>query len=64
MIKHKCELYDFSCQLKVETEKAWLVFDGEEDFWLPKSQCEMEKQFDGSYVAIVPQWLAEEKGII
>lgn len=43
-----------------ETENAWLLQFGDEEVWLPKSQCEI---FLGDQVVTVPQWLAEEEGL-
>jgi cold shock CspA family protein len=60
------ELFDFSCEFKVETANAFLVNDGDADVWIPKSQitaqsCDFKK---GANVDLeIPQWLAEEKGI-
>lgn len=56
----KDELFDFSGQLKHETDSAFLVFDGFRSVWLPKSQT--ENNGDGTFT--VPQWLAEEKGLV
>lgn len=54
------ELYDFHAELKHETEMAYLVTDGDKDYWLPKSMT--ENNGDGTFT--LPQWLAEEKGIV
>ena len=44
-----------------ETDLAFLVeIDGEE-YWLPKSQCEID---EGGKTVSMPEWLAEEKGLI
>lgn len=43
-----------------ETEKAYLILFGKEQVWLPKSQVEM---YEGDRVVVVPDWLAEEKGL-
>lgn len=59
-------------RVKVETASAYLVDDGEDsdavEAWLPKSQIEFE---DGVFPrvgdvakALVPEWLAIEKGLI
>lgn len=59
-------LHDFVCQIKFETAKAWLVTsDGEDEIWLPKSNCELEKNRDGrTWTATIPEWLAMEKNLI
>lgn len=61
------KLIDISAELRHETEKAYLVFDGRSDKdkkeivnWLPKSQVEMND--DGTFT--MPEWLALEKGFI
>lgn len=54
------ELFDFAAVLKHETDSAFLVSDGFQDVWLPKSQT--EDNGDGTFT--VPQWLAEEKGLV
>ena len=60
------ELIEFCGELKHETEKAYLVYDGEDEIWLPKSQCQGISQESGGDVweFLIPEWLAEEKGII
>ena len=57
--------------LKTETSAAYLVYDGEEAdaVWLPKSQVEQGRSIgqDGMnsvYEFIVPEWLAQDKGLI
>lgn len=54
------ELYDFAAQLRNETDKALLLFDGESEFWVPKSHT--EDNGDGTFT--IPQWLAEKKGVV
>ena len=56
----KSELYDFAGQKRNETEKAFLIFDGDQEVWLPKSH--VEENGDGTFT--IPQWLAEEKKIV
>lgn len=48
-------------EYKHETDKAWLlVIDGEE-YWLAKSQCDYDEE---EMVVEIPDWLAEEKGLL
>lgn len=55
------KLYEFSGELRHETDAAYLVDAGlEEPVWLPKSQTTHED--DTTF--LVPEWLAQEKGII
>lgn len=51
-------------EVKHETELGILVSDGLNQFWLPKSQIEIEYRKDGHAEITLPQWLAEEKEII
>lgn len=56
----KSELVDLSLTLKHETEKAYLVWDGDREAWLPKSMVE----FDGETTFTIPVWLAKDKELI
>lgn len=56
-----------------ETAKAYLVTEADDDkqeYWLPKSQCEIvdwtNKHTKRGRVATasIPEWLAEEKGLL
>jgi hypothetical protein len=44
-----------------QTEKAYHFYDGKTTCWLPKSQCQWDK--DDKTMAM-PEWLAMEKGLI
>jgi hypothetical protein len=54
------KLFDFAALLKHETDNAYLVNDGDSDYWLPKKLTEDNR--DGTYT--IPEWLAVEKGIV
>jgi hypothetical protein len=54
------KLFDFSATLKHETENAYLVNDGDKDYWLPKSMT--ENNGDGTFT--IPEWMAIEPGIV
>lgn len=54
-------LIDIAVDLKRETEKAYLVSDGAQEVWLPKSQVEYDE--DAKTMAM-PEWLAKDKGLI
>lgn len=59
----KAELVDFPVHVKHDTARAWLATVGDKDYWLPKSQCQID--FDGRhYTLTMPEWLAKEKGLI
>ena len=59
----KTDLTVITGDLKHETDKAWLVNDGDKEYWLPKSQCEAELISGDTYEFSIPEWLAEDKGI-
>lgn len=54
------KLCDISAEIKIETEKAYQLFDGAKTEWVPKSQVEDNK--DGTFT--MPEWLARDKGFI
>jgi len=66
------KLIDIAAELRHETDKAYLIYDGREGIkkgditpkdlvtWIPKSQCQMND--DGTFT--MPEWLALEKGFI
>ncbi len=54
------KLTDIAAELRHETPKAYLVFDGATEVWLPKSMT--EKNSDGTFT--LPEWLAKDKGLI
>lgn len=58
--RQPARLTDIAGELRGETEKAWLVFDGAREVWLPKSQ--VENNGDGTFT--MPEWLASEKGLV
>ena len=64
----KKEIADLELWLHHETAAAYLVSElGERDkaVWLPKSQCEKYERKNGEvWEFSVPQWLAEEKGLV
>ena len=53
-------LVDIAGQVRIETEKALLIFDGVREAWCPKSQVEDNK--DGTFT--MPEWLAEKNEFI
>lgn len=50
---------ELELELKYETEKAYFVTDGYDEFWLPKSQVD----YDGDEF-IIPEWLAIKRGLV
>ena len=61
-------LIEFCGEVRRETEKAYLVFDGAHETWLPKSQIKSERIVSQSVkddrVFEIAEWLAREKGIV
>ena len=56
-------------EVRAETPKALLVFDGVKEVWIPKSQikdqCEEQGLFGTKITSIfITEWLAGEKGLI
>ena len=65
MTTGKSDLIDIAAELRAETDKAWLIFDGGREAWIPKSQAELTEQEIGPFqVWTMPEWLAKEKGLI
>lgn len=67
------KLIDIAAELRHETDKAYLVYDGRSEIkkgdtvkselrvWIPKSKVEYNED-DGTFT--MPLWLAQEKGFI
>jgi len=58
---------EFCGEVKHETDGAYLVHDGENDVWLPKSQIQEKTEINkrqNAWQFTIPEWLAIEKGII
>lgn len=52
-------------ELMHETDNAYLFNDGENDFWIPKSQCaDMDQLDDTNYEFSIPEWLAIKNGVV
>lgn len=54
-------------EIRRETAKAYLVFDGDAEAWLPKSQVKIHAPDPDAEELVpfdVPEWLAKEKGLI
>lgn len=59
------DLIDLPVEMRRETEKAYLFFDGVDEIWIPKSQIKAMEMRDGEPIEIsIPEWLAAEKGLI
>ena len=63
----RSNLTDIDMHLHVDRPKAILASDDgdrEHAVWLPKSEIEIEHKGDRRIVVTMPQWLAEEKGLV
>lgn len=56
----KSELTEIAAKIRHETDKAYLLHDGTNEAWVPKSQ--VENNNDGTFT--MPLWLAQDKGFI
>ena len=61
-------LIEFCGEVRRETEKAYLVYDGAHETWIPKSQIKSERIVSSSRkddrIFEIAEWLAREKGIV
>lgn len=60
----EAQLTDIAAELRHETDRAYLIWDGTQQVWLPKSQTEAFHQRDKTWTFTLPEWLAKEKGLI
>lgn len=51
-------------KVRRETEKAWLVDDGSQEVWMPKSQCELYLREDDTCDLFAEEWILKAKGMI
>lgn len=56
----KDRLVEIAAEIRVETPKAYLLFDGVREAWVPKSL--VEDNGDGTFT--MPERLAQEKELI
>lgn len=63
-VSGRSDLIDLAGELRRETEKAVLFFDGGREAWLPKSMVEIERGARGLVTVTLPEWLAKDKGLI
>jgi hypothetical protein len=54
------QVIDISAEIRAETDKAWLLYDGAREAWVPKSQVEN----NGNGTFTMPEWLAKAKEFI
>jgi len=63
------ETIEIACEVRRETDKAWLIYDGAREVWVARSQITdyMEEAglFGRKVTSIfIPVWLATEKGLV
>jgi hypothetical protein len=57
----KYDLVEIGCEIRHETDKAFLIFDGDKEVWIPKSIGEWDQ--DAKTMAMPERW-ALDKGLI
>jgi hypothetical protein len=55
------DIIEIAGELRHETDKAYLLFDGDKEVWIAKSLGEWDEQLKTMQM---PEWLAHSKGII
>lgn len=63
----RSDLIDLPMHLHIDRPHAiFASTTGEKDdaVWLPKSQIEIEQKDGRNIIVTLPQWLAEEKGLV
>ena len=66
MIEENDETITISVVIKRESERAFLVDDGEEH-WIPKSQIQEPENYGVSNAKVnlvISLWIAEQKGLV
>jgi len=58
------EFVEICGQVRIQTEKAILFYDGKIEVWVPLSQLEDYEVKDEEVTIMIPEWLALEKGLI
>lgn len=68
MTTDRSNIIDITAELRHETDKAFLVYNGGEKVWLPKSMVEAtaiaSTEYSQLYEFAMPMWLAQDKGLI
>jgi hypothetical protein len=55
------DIIEIAGELRHETEKAYLLFDGDKEVWIPKSHGEWDAY---SKTMQMPEWMAIERGLL
>ena len=61
MANGRSDIVDVPGELRRETDKAFLIFDGTQEVWLPKALVEYDPT-EGTFA--MPEWIAHDKGLI
>jgi hypothetical protein len=61
MTKRNHDIIEIAGELRHETDKAYLLFDGDKEVWISKSLGEWDSQ---SKTMQMPEWLALQRGLI
>ena len=66
MSRRDGEDIEIAVEVRRETDRALLVFDGKTEVWVPKSKISDQSENDNGDVEtiFIPEWLAFEKGLI
>ena len=58
-------MIEITLEVHHETDEAYLVSDGGEREWIPKSQVKVFAEIGENLIEVeMPEWLAKEKGFI
>ena len=60
-MKKNHDIIDIAGELRHETDKAFLLFDGDKEVWVPKSHGEWDPY---NRVMQMPEWMALQKGLL
>ena len=56
---------EIAVEIRARADKAFLVFDGKTECWLPRSQIsDYVGDEDSPETIFIPEWLALDKGLI
>ena len=55
------DIIEIARELRHETDKAYLLFDGDKEVWVPKANSEWDAH---SKTMQMPEWMAMQKGLI
>lgn len=59
---------EIACEIRILTDRAVLIHDGTREAWIPRSQIEdpdpAELEIGSTVTLLIPEWLANEKGLV